>query len=85
MSTSTTRWNLVVPKELDKSLRQFLAGEGRGKKGDLSLFVAEAVNKHIFDSALRAARAHNADMEPEEMDAIIEESLAWARARLAKR
>lgn len=85
MATNTTRWNLVVPKELDNSLRQFLAAEGRGKKGELSLFVAEAVNKHIFDTALRAAREHNADVDPEEMDAIIEESLAWARARLAKR
>ena len=81
MSTATTRWNLVVPKELDKSLRQFLANEGRGKKGDLSRFVAEAVNKHIFDTALNAAREHNKDVDPDEMDAIIEESLAWARAQ----
>jgi len=82
MSTATTRWNLVVPKELDQSLRQFLANEGRGKKGDLSIFVAEAVNKHIFDTALKAAREHNKDVAPDEMDAIVEESLAWARARL---
>jgi Ribbon-helix-helix domain len=82
MSTATTRWNLVVPKELDKSLRQFLANEGRGKKGDLSRFVTEAVNKHIFDTALNAAREHNKDVDPDEMDAIIEESLAWARARM---
>ena len=81
MSTATTRWNLVVPKELDKSLRQFLANEGRGKKGDLSRFVAEAVNKHIFDTALNAAREHNKDVDPDEMNAIIEESLAWARAQ----
>jgi hypothetical protein len=82
MSTSTTRWNLVVSKQTDRSLRQFLAYEGGGKKGDLSRFVEEAVNKHIFDSALKAAREHNKDVDPEEMDAIIEESLVWARARL---
>jgi len=82
MSTATTRWNLVVSKETDKSLRQFLAYEGRGKKGDLSRFVEEAVSKHIFDSALKAAREHNKDVDPEELDAIIEESLALARARL---
>jgi hypothetical protein len=82
MSTATTRWNLVVPKDLDKSLRQFLANEGRGKKGELSRFVSEAVNKHIFDTALNAAREHNKDVDPDEMDAIIEESLAWARARM---
>lgn len=82
MSTTTTRWNLIVSKDLDKSLRQFLAAEGRGKKGELSRFVEEAVNRHIFDMAARAAKEQNADVDPEELDAAIEESLAWARARL---
>jgi hypothetical protein len=61
MSTINTRWNLVVSKQTDKSLRQFLANEGGGKKGDLSRFV-----------------------EANEMDEIVEESLAWARARLRR-
>lgn len=82
MSTATTRWNLVVSKETDKSLRQFLADEGGGKKGDLSRFVEEAVRKQIFDTTLRAAREQNANVDPEELDAAIEESLAWARVRL---
>jgi ribbon-helix-helix protein len=81
MSTSTTRWNLVVSSELDKSLRQFLAAEGRGKKGELSRFVEEAVSKHIFDTAHKAAREHNKDVTPEEIEAIVDESLAWARSR----
>ena len=81
MSATTTRWNLVVSKSLDKSLRQFLADEGRSKKGELSRFVEEAVNKHIFDSALMAAREHIKDVDPDEMDQIIEEALAWARAQ----
>jgi hypothetical protein len=81
MSSASTRWNLVVPKELDKSLRQFLANEGRGKKGDLSRFVTEAVNKHIFDCALKAAQEHNANVPLEEIEAAVEESLAWARAQ----
>jgi hypothetical protein len=82
MATATTRWNLVVSKETDKDLRQLLAYEGRGKKGELSRFVEDAVRKQIFDTALNAAREHNADVDPNEMDEIIEESLAWARARL---
>jgi hypothetical protein len=32
MSTTTTRWNLVVSKQTDKDLRQLLASEGRSKK-----------------------------------------------------
>lgn len=81
MATNTTRWNLVVPKDLDKSLRQFLAAEGRGKKGELSRFVTEAVNKHIFDSAHKAILERNKDVPFEEIEAAVEESLAWARAR----
>jgi hypothetical protein len=82
MATNTTRWNLVVSKDLDQSLREFLAYQGRAKKGELSRFVEEAVNKHIFDEAARAAKEHNKDLAPEKLDAMIEESLAWARARL---
>jgi Ribbon-helix-helix domain len=81
MSTTTTRWNLVVSSKIDKSLRQFLAAEGRSKKGELSRFVEEAVNKHIFDTALQAAREHNKDVDPDELDQMIEESLAWARTQ----
>ena len=81
MSATTTRWNLVVSKDIDRSLRQFLAGEGRGKKGELSRFVEEAVNKYIFDTALKAAHDANANVDPDELDAAIEESLAWARAQ----
>jgi hypothetical protein len=82
MATTTTRWNLVVSKQTDRDLRQLLAAEGRARKGELSRFVEEAVNKHIFDTALQAAREHNKDVNPDEMDAMIEESLASARARL---
>jgi hypothetical protein len=81
MSTDTTRWNLVVSKKTDKSLRQLLAAEGGGKKGDLSRFVEEAVKRHIFDTAAKAAKEHNEDLAPEQLDAIIEESLAWARTQ----
>jgi hypothetical protein len=73
MSTTTTRWNLVVSKQTDRDLRQLLASEGRGKKGELSRFVEEAVSKH------------NANVPPEEIEAAVEESLAWARARMGRR
>ena len=81
MSLTQTRWNLVVSKEIDQSLREFLAHQGRAKKGELSRFVEEAVNKHIFDTALQSARANNADAPFEEIEAAAEEALAWARTR----
>jgi hypothetical protein len=79
MATATTRWNLVVSKQTDKDLRQLLASEGGGKKGDLSRFVERAVRKQIFETALRAVREANQDVDPEFLEQAIEESLAWAR------
>jgi len=82
MATNTTRWNLVVSKQTDRDLRQLLAYEGRGKKGELSRFVEEAVSKHIFDTALKAVHERNANVPLEEIEAAVEESLTWARARM---
>jgi hypothetical protein len=79
VATNTTRWNLVVSKETDKSLRQFLAAEGGGKKGDLSRFVEETVRERIYDLTAQAIKQQNASRTPEEIDEIVEEALAWAR------
>ena len=79
MSTTTTRWNLVVYDTTDASLRQFLASEGGGKKGDLSRFVEEAVKERIYDLTAQAIKRENASRTPAEIDEIVEEALAWAR------
>ncbi|MGB9406758.1 MAG: ribbon-helix-helix domain-containing protein [Terracidiphilus sp.] len=81
MSTATTRWNLVVSKQTDKSLRQFLASEGCGKKGDLSRFVEDTVKERIYDLTAQAIKRENASRTPEEIDEIVEEALAWARGQ----
>lgn len=79
MSTATTRWNLVVSKQTDISLRQFLASEGGGKKGDLSRFVEDTIKERIYDLTAQAIKQENASRTPEEIDNIVEEALAWAR------
>ncbi|MGB6686724.1 MAG: ribbon-helix-helix domain-containing protein [Terracidiphilus sp.] len=76
MSTTATRWNLVVSKETDIALRQFLASEGGGRKGDLSRFVEEAVKERIYDMTARAIKNENASKSPEEIEEIVEEALA---------
>jgi hypothetical protein len=79
MATTSTSWNLVVSKETDESVRQFLASEeGRGN-GDLSLFVEDAVRKQIFESTLRAVREKNAKVDLEFLEQAVDEALAWAR------
>ena len=79
MSASSTRWNLVVSSQLDQSLREFLAHAGRGKKGDLSRFVEDAVKKTIFELTAQQIKEQNASLPLDEIEAIVEESLAWAR------
>lgn len=83
MSTATTRWNLVVSKQTDRDLRQHLANytEDGGKKGALSRFVEDAVKKHIFETAAQRIKERNANVPLEEIEAAVEESLAWARAQ----
>lgn len=82
MPTKNTRWNLVVTKDFDKSVRQFLAANRNGEKGELSRFVTEAVNRHIFDSIHKAILEQNRDVPFEEIEAAVEESLVWARAQM---
>jgi hypothetical protein len=45
----------------------------------------QAVKKRIFDRAAQAVKTHNANVPQEEIEAAIDESLAWARARMRKR
>jgi predicted ATPase len=81
MATTSTSWNLVVSKETDESVRQFLASQDGGQNGDLSLFVEDAVRKQIFEATLRAVREKNAKADPAFLDQAIDEALAWARQR----
>ena len=77
--TAHARWNLVVSQETDNSLRQFLASQGRGRKGELSRFVEDAVRARIFELEVRQAKAENRDVPQDVIEAAIEEALEWAR------
>jgi hypothetical protein len=78
---STARWNLVVSRETDDAMRQFLAAEGRARKGELSRFVEEAVRARIIAKEAEAAKRANAGRRPAEINAAVAEALAWARRR----
>lgn len=80
MATETIRWNLVVSAEIDKSLRQHLAETG-GRKGDLSKFVEEAVQERIFEMTVQGIKEQNSSKSEEEINELVEASLAWARQR----
>ena len=79
MSDTATRWSLVVSTTTDRALRQFLAAQGGGRKGDLSRFVEEAVQARILDLSVRQAKAENAGQKSDVIQNAVEEALGWAR------
>ncbi len=76
---ANARWNLVVSSDTDAALRQFLASQGGGHKGDLSRFVEEAVRAHILDLAASSAKKENAAHSQADIGDAIDEALTWAR------
>lgn len=77
----TVRWNLAVSADTDQALRLFLASQGGGRKGDLSRFVEEAVRAHILELTAEQAKAANAEVNDEDLSAMVGEALNWARQR----
>ncbi len=78
---NTVRWNVAVSTDTDQSLRMFLAGQGRGRKGDLSRFIEEAVRAHILDQTVEQTKLANVNVDEANLTAIVDEALDWARSR----
>ena len=76
---NTTRWNVAVSTDTDKSLRMFLASQGGGRKGDLSRFVEEAVRAHILELSAEQAKVANANVSEADLVSMVDEALQWAR------
>ena len=74
----STRWNLVISDETNIAVRSFLAQRG-GKKGDLSLFVEEAVRWRVFDQTLAKAREGFADVATKDVQSLLDEALVQVR------
>lgn len=77
-----TRWTIKVSEETDRDLRVYLAERGL-KKGDLSRFVEEAVREQLFRNALAQTHAANRDLSEDEVVALADEAVAWARREAA--
>ena len=73
-----TRWSLKVSRETDIALRTLLASRG-ARKGDLSRFVEEAVNREVLRATIRDIQARNADASTEELERLIENEVREAR------
>lgn len=73
------RWNLSVSRETDSALRTWLAGKG-AKRGDLSRFVEDAVNRQVLREMINVIHARNADLHPDDAERLINSELQEVRA-----
>ena len=73
------RWNIKVSKETDLILRTFLGAQG-AKKGDLSKFIEEAVRWRVFHRTVQDIKTHNADTDPDALQALIDQAVNEVRA-----
>jgi post-segregation antitoxin (ccd killing protein) len=72
--TDLARWSIKVSRETDVALRTLLASRG-GRKGDLSRFVEEAVNREVLRATVREVQARNADADPAEIQQLVDDEL----------
>jgi hypothetical protein len=79
MQEEAVRWNIKVSKETDLTLRTFLGSQGM-KKGDLSRFIEQAVRAHVFHRTVQDIKARNADTDPDELGALIDNTVREVRA-----
>ena len=78
-SSETTRLTISISKETDFALRTFLGAQGM-KKGDISKFIEEAVRWHIFHQTVRDVRTAFADVPPDQLQTMIDETVEEVRA-----
>lgn len=72
------RWNLKVSRETDIALRTHLAQRG-GKKGDLSRYVERVVALAMLRDTVNEIWERNRDLDPDEVQRIVDEELAEVR------
>lgn len=73
------RWSLKISRETDIALRTLLATRG-GRKGDMSRFVEEAVNREVLRETLRDIHARNAAASPAEIEQLVASELGHIHA-----
>ena len=75
------RWTVKVSKDTDTSLRSFLAQRGT-KKGDLSKFIEQAVQKEVFAQIVADVEARNSTKTAIEIQDVIGDALRQVRVEM---
>ena len=81
--TDLTRWTVKVSKETDIAVRSYLAQRGL-KKGDLSKFIEQAVQKEVLSRTVQGIQERNAHLPASELQSLIDEACADVRAERRK-
>jgi hypothetical protein len=79
-SVTIVRWNITVSPDTDASVRELLGMKDEVCECELSRFVEEAVKARIFELTAIQAKAANADLGEDDLNAMIVEAVNWARA-----
>ena len=69
-----THWSLSVSDNVDQELREFLAKNGRMKKGDLSSFVENAVRDKISTLTIKNIKERNSVYNQEDIMQAVEQA-----------
>lgn len=77
---TTIRWTVTVSQETDQSLRSFLSDHGI-RDDDLSKFVERAVQKEILKQTAADVKRRNADLAGDDLQALINETVAAVRGK----
>ncbi len=82
MGEENVRWTIVVDKSSDINLRTRLSERGL-KKGQLSKFVEDAVNRQLLRETINEIRGGFSDLTPEEAQTLVDGALADVRKHSA--
>ncbi len=74
-----TRWSLVVSSQTDRRLRALL-GERGARKGAISRYVQEAVERRLFEDTVKTVQERNTRYPEAEIMAAIDEAVTETRA-----
>ena len=77
---ATIRWTVTVSQKTDRSLRSFLAEHGM-RDDDLSKFVERAVQKEILKQTGADVKRRNADLTGDDLQALIDKTVAAVRSK----
>ncbi len=79
MGEENTRWTIIIDRLTDKNVRTRLAERGM-KKGDLSKFVKDAVNRDLLRQTVAELRYGFKDMTSDEIEKLVDEAVAEVRS-----